>query len=48
MNTLINIGNTYDLLNRIDSARSYAQQAYDLSLRLNNIEGTGILTSGRS
>jgi two-component system NtrC family sensor kinase len=40
--SLINLGDTYEKLNRLDSARAYTRQAYELAVRLNNIENRGI------
>jgi len=38
----LNIGDSYEKLNRLDSARMYTQQAYDLTVQINEREGTGI------
>lgn len=40
--SVINIGDSYEKLNKLDSARVYTQQAYELAVRLNKIDSRGI------
>ncbi|HWK07888.1 MAG TPA: tetratricopeptide repeat protein [Puia sp.] len=39
---LLGIGDTYETLDRLDSARLYTQQAYELAVRMKNVDLRGI------